>query len=425
VRDNVSREQAWSIMVHGATSAIQGRLSRFLETVPGQTFLALSFNLVSLFAGGLMALFTPQFSVSPWILALFPPVLTVRGGIGGIFSGNLATMLHLGLVEPRLRDNTPSYYGLVKSVMAITVVDALVLGTVSFIFNLASGNVSPGMWHIFVSVPTVACTLAVGFSVPITSYIAIETYKKGLDPDIIVYPILASMNDIIVTAFYVAVVSLILLGDPASMVLGAVFVLILAAVAVLAYLSRGDAFFRQTIREGTTVVVLSSLFGSVNGVVLSRMSGTMERIPGLMAMYPAITNALGNIGSIIGSQATTSMALGTARGFREELGDAGRKIAQVEAPAALMHVVFAFTAWLITGPGAPGVSLATLLAVALTANLLSFGVISVFALYSAHLAFERGLNPDNVVIPAITTASDSAATLALSPAVAAARLLGL
>jgi len=425
VRDNVSREQAWSIMVHGATSAIQGRLSRFLETVPGQTFLALSFNLVSLFAGGLMALFTPQFSVSPWILALFPPVLTVRGGIGGIFSGNLATMLHLGLVEPRLRDNTPSYYGLVKSVMAITVVDALVLGTVSFIFNLASGNVSPGMWHIFVSVPTVACTLAVGFSVPVTSYIAIETFKKGLDPDIIVYPILASMNDIIVTAFYVAVVSLILLGGPASLGLGAVFVLILAAVVVLAYRSRGDAFFRQTISEGTAVVVLSSLFGSVNGVMLSRMSGTLERIPGLMAMYPAITNALGNIGSIIGSQATTSMALGTARGFREELGDAGRKIAQVEAPAALMHVVFAFTAWLITGPGAPGVSLTRLLAVALTANLLSFGVISVFALYSAHLAFERGLNPDNVVIPAITTASDSAATLALFPAVAAARLLGL
>ncbi len=425
MRDNASREQAWSVMVHGATSAIQGRLSRLLETVPGQTLLALSFNLISLFAGGLMAVYTPRFSVSPWILALFPPVLTVRGGIGGIFSGNLATMLHLGLVEPRLRDNTPSYYGLVKSVMAITVVDALVLGSVSFLFNLASGTATPGMWPIFVSVPTVACTLAVGFSVPVTSYIAILTYRRGLDPDIVVYPILASMNDIIVTVFYVAVVSLVLMGGTAYLGLGTVFALILAAVALLAHRSRGDSFFRQTIREGTTVVVLSSLFGSVNGVVLSRMSGTLTRTPGLMAMYPALTNALGNIGSIIGSQATTGMALGTSRGFREELEDAGREIAKVEAPAALMHVVFAFTAWLITGPGAPGVSLATLLAVALTANLLSFGVISVFALYSAHQAFERGLNPDNVVIPAITTLSDSAATLALSPAVAAARLLGL
>jgi mgtE-like transporter len=425
VRDSASRERAWSVMVYGATSAIQGRLSHFLETVPGQTLLALSFNLVSLFAGGLMAVFTSRFSVSPWILALFPPVLTVRGGIGGIFSGNLATMLHLGLVKPRLRDNTPNYYGLVKSVMTITVVDTLILGSVSFMFNLVSGAATPRMWLIFLSVPTVACTLAVGFSVPVTSYIAIETYRRGLDPDIVVYPILASMNDIIVTTFYVAVVSLVLVGGPTFLGLAAFFASILAAVGFLAYRSRGDAFFRQTLREGTTVVVLSSLFGSVNGVMLSRMSGTLMRIPGLMAMYPALTNALGNVGSIIGSRATTGMALGIARGFREELGDAGRKIAQVEVPAAFMHVVFAFTAWLITGPGAPGVSLATLLVVALTSNLLSFSVISVFALYSAHQAFRRGLNPDNVVIPAITTASDTAATLVLSPAVAAAKLLGL
>jgi mgtE-like transporter len=281
------------------------------------------------------------------------------------------------------------------------------------------------MWLIFLSVPTVACTLAVSFSVPIASYIAIMTYRRGLDPDIIVYPILASMNDIIVTVFYVAVVSLVLVGGPLFLGLGAFFILILAVVGYVAYRSRGDGFFRQTLREGTTVVVLSSLFGSVNGVMLSRMSGTLERTPGLMAMYPALTNALGNIGSIIGSQTTTGMALGYARSFMEELRGAGRKIVQVEVPAAFMHVVFAFTAWLITGPGSPGVSLMTLLAVALATNLLSFGVISVFALYSAHLAFERGLNPDNVVIPAITTVSDTTATLALTPAVVAAKLLGL
>ncbi len=425
MRDNASREQAWSVMVNGATSAIQGRLSQFFETVPGQTLLALSFNLVSLLAGGLMAVYTPQFSASPWILALFPPVLTVRGGIGGIFSGNLATMLHLGLVKPQLRDNTPNYYGLVKSVMTITVIDTLILGSVSFIFNLASGTASPGMWLIFLSVPTVACTLTVSFSVPITSLIAIETYRRGLDPDIVVYPILASINDIIVTTFYVAVVSLVLVGGPIFLVLVALFALILAAVGIVAYRSRGDGFFRQTLREGTTVVVLSSLFGSVNGVMLSRMSGTLERIPGLMVMYPALTNALGNIGSIIGSQTTTSMALGYARSFMEELRGAGRNIVQVEVPAAFMHVVFALAAWLITGPGAPGVSLVTLLVVAISSNLLSFGAVSVFALYSAHLAFERGLNPDNVVIPAITTVSDTTATLALPPAVFAAKLLGL
>ncbi|MBN2335727.1 magnesium transporter [Candidatus Bathyarchaeota archaeon] len=412
-------------MVFGATTAIPGRLSRFFNTVPGQTLIALSFNLISLFAGGLMAVFTPQFTANPWILALFPPVLTVRGGIGGIFSGNLATMLHLGLVKPRLRDNTPSFYGLVKSVLVITALDTVVLGLVSFAFNLVSGNATPDMWVIFLVVPTVACLLAVGFSLPLTSYIAIETYRRGLDPDILVYPILASVNDIVVTTFYVATVSLVLVGGPLFLGVKALFVLIVAVIGYLAKQSRLDMFFRQTLREGTFVVVISSLFGSVNGVALSRLGGSLKQIPGLMAMYPALTNALGNIGSIIGSQTTTRMALGYARSFAEELRDAGVSLVQVEVPAAFMHVVFAVTAWLITGPSTPGVNLLTLLVIALVSNLASFGVISVFALFSAHQAFERGLNPDNIVIPAITSVSDTIATLAVTPAIMAARLLGL
>ena len=63
-----------------------------------------------------MVVFTPMFSVNPWILALFPPILTVRGGIGGIFSGNLATMMHLGLVKPRIRGNTEQYKDLIKMI---------------------------------------------------------------------------------------------------------------------------------------------------------------------------------------------------------------------------------------------------------------------------------------------------------------------
>ena len=87
-----------------------------------------------------MAVFTPIFSVNPWILALFPPILTVRGGIGGIFSGNLATMMHLGLVKPQIRGNTEHYRGLIKSVIVITVMDTLILGAFSFIVNVINGS---------------------------------------------------------------------------------------------------------------------------------------------------------------------------------------------------------------------------------------------------------------------------------------------
>ena len=369
-----------------------------------------------------MSIFTPQFAEAPWILALFPPILTVRGGIGGILSGNLATMLHLGMVNTNIRENTEEFWSLIRSVLVITAIDAFILGFLSFALNLMTGRAVPSQFFLFIIVPMVACMSAVSLSIPLTSFIAVETFKRGLDPDILVYPILASANDIIVTVFFVLTVFSVLWGGAAFMVLVSLFVLILCSVGYLAWSSWEDRFFHQTLREGTTVIVVSSLFGSINGVFLSNLQGSLSSKPGLIVMYPALTNALGNIGSILGSTTTTALALGSARSFKEELAESGRSILYVEAPAAFMHVVFAVTSWLIAGPGA---SLGFLLTIALFTNVTSFMFIALFSLSFAHLSFQRGLNPDNVVIPAITSVSDSTATIAISPAILVAGLLGL
>jgi mgtE-like transporter len=370
-----------------------------------------------------MAVFTPQFSLSPWILALFPPILTIRGGIGGIFSGNLSTMLHLGLVKPQLRENTDAYWGLVKSVLVITVIDTLILGSFSFVINLVNGSALLDQWFLFICVPTVACMLAVLTSIPLTSFIAIETFNRGLDPDIIVYPILASVNDIVVTCFFVGVIFFVLWEGVYYSVLVLFFFFILASIGYLASLMLSEKFFQQALREGTFVVIISSLFGSINGVLLTNLGPSLKAKPGLMILYPALTNSLGNVGSIIGSSMTTNIALGYARSFLEELRESGRFIVQVELPAAFIHVVFGVVSYLLSA--SQGASLFYLISVALTCNLLSFLVISVFALWSAHISFERGLNPDNIVIPAITSLSDTTATLAITPAILIAKLLGL
>ncbi len=409
--------------MHGATTVLWGRIRQFFETVSGQALIGLSFNIISLFAGGLIAIFTPQFRQSPWILALFPPILTIRGGIGGIFSGNLATMLHLGLVKPQLRNNTDSYWNLVKSVLVITVIDTLILGSFSFVINLVNGSALPSQWFLFICVPTIACMMAVLTSIPLTSFLAIETFKRGLDPDILVYPILASVNDIVVTSFFVTVIFFVLWSGIFYTVLVLLFILILSSAGYLVSRMRNEKFFLQTLREGTFIVVISSIFGSINGVLLSNLSVSLAAKPGLMTLYPALTNSLGNIGSIIGSKMTTSIALGYARSFMEELKESGMSIIQVEIPAAFMHIVFGVISYLLSAK--QGASLVFLISIALTCNLLSFIIISVFALWSAHVSFERGLNPDNVVIPAITSLSDTTATVAVTPALLIAKLIGL
>ena len=380
---------------------------------------------MSLFAGGLISLLTPQFQAAPWILALFPPILTIRGGIGGIFSGNLATMLHLGLIRPRIRDNTPVYTQLISSIFVITLLDTLAMGVFSFALNLAFGQASIGEAFFFIVIPPVACVTAMALSIPLTSIIAIATFRKGLDPDILVYPILASINDIMVTATFVATIFMVLSGGAYVYLLIGVFLLILVLTALLTWRNRRVKFFYQTIREGTTVVIMSSLFGSLNGYFLSTMSGNLLRYPGVVVLYPALTNALGNIGSIIGSTKTTSLALGDVRSLKEEVRSALGQILQVESVALPMHAVFGLVTYGIVAASIPGARLPILVGGALISNLMTFGFMALFALWIAHIAFNRGLNPDNVVIPVITSLSDSAATLSLLPSIAILSLIGV
>ena len=396
---------------------------RFHRSVPAQTLVALSFNVVSLFAGALIYLIAPRFRTATWILALFPPILTIRGDISGIFSGNLTTMLHLGLVRPRIRGNTEIYHRLVSTVFVITFIDTLGMGLISFTMNFLLNRVSLGQLYLFAYVPTISCIMTVALTLPLTSLIAIATFRRGLDPDILVYPILSSINDIVVAASFVATVSLVMAADAAPYLLEAVFIGIMLISLFLAWRNRRNEFFSKTIREGATIVILSSIFGSINGVFLSSLKQSLLHHPGIVVLYPALMSGLGNIGSIVGSVTTTSLALGYVRSFREEVRTGLRRIFQVEAVAALMHIVFGIVAYLIVRPTSRLASLPFLMGVALVSNLSSFLVISVFALVVAFYAFKRGLNPDNVVIPAITSTSDTVATLSMLPAIAILKLI--
>jgi mgtE-like transporter len=155
------------------------------------------------------------------------------------------------------------------------------------------------------------------------------------------------------------------------------------------------------------------------------MGARFQTHPGLVVLYPALTNALGNIGSIIGSTKTTSLALGSVRNFREEVKSAVSSILQVEAVALGMHIVFGIVTYLIVTPASSGVNLIFLVSVAVTANISTFLVIGFFAFVIAYFSFRRGLNPDNIVIPAITTVSDSLVTIAVNPVIHVLKLFGL
>jgi len=383
------------------------------KRVFSQSLLALMFNVGGLVSGRLVVIFAPVFTASPWILALFPLVLTVRGGTSGILSGKIGTMLHTGEFKPQFRGNTGVLWILIKSTFVVTFSATLGMGFLAFMIQAIFHHVSFQTLPIFVVLPVLTSTISVLIAIPLTLFVAIKTYQSGIDPDILVYPVMSTTNDLIVSIIFLLLVNLILTSSSFVLVYGAI-IIILALISIFIVVNTyRDTLFSKTIREGVLIILLSSVFGIANGVILTSFRTEIEQIPSVLILYPALIAALGDMGSILGSMETTKLALGYVSSFNRVLRDVLVDLISIESAAFIVHMIFAFVTqgigWISQIPS----DLLQLIQIAGLSNLFSFFFISFVSLFIATQTFRYGLDPDNFVIPLTSSLSDTISTLVL------------
>ncbi|MCX8188639.1 MAG: magnesium transporter [Nitrososphaeria archaeon] len=383
----------------------------FKTSIFRQSLTALFFDLGGLLSGSVAAYYYPMFGNLVWILLLFTPLLTVRGNIGGIFSGKLGTMLHLGLAKPSLFKNTPEFYSLIKAIFSLTFFDTLAIGAISFTLNYAFGLISLEHLPYFLLIPPFTCMLAILISIPAASIVGIEVFKRGLDPDIFIYPFMSTFDDILITFCYFTIVGFIIYFDN-LFIMFLILALVMIYFSVIVFKNRRDNVFRRTILEGAPTVVLASLFGVFGGMGLGSLKKKIEDMPSILIIYPALIDALGDIGSILGSMETTKLALGYTTSLVKTFKETFADLVSVESAAAVIHVIFATIGFTISGLGSFSFLL-YLISITLFSNIISFLFISIFSLTVATQTFKYGLDPDNFVIPLVASVSDVAATLSL------------
>ena len=172
-----------------------------------QTTLAYLFDIAGLIAGFLIAYQLNVFEHYRWALALYPALISMRI-INGLLSGRLSTALHLGTITPQFSKNTQSFYKLLHGIIALTLVTSLTVSVISVFFGYLFLGIRLSDFPALLSM-TVS-TLAIGllFSF-VTVKVAFVSFKRGLDPDIIVYPVIATSASIFITICYVGVLELL------------------------------------------------------------------------------------------------------------------------------------------------------------------------------------------------------------------------
>lgn len=379
-----------------------------------QSMLSLAFSFGSILAGLIVANSLGLLSYEPWVLALYPGILSMRGVVGGLFTGRLSTALHLGTIDVKVSGSrTKNLRLLLSSIVALTFESSILLATIASLFSWALWGINTlgGISIFFVVIATMGLSVLV--ISPLTIAVALVSVNRGLDPDITTYPIVSTLADILVTLCYILVLSMYFtLGRVGNLgVLTICFAFSFIVLIVLFQTFRKSEFIR-TIKESAYTVIIVAVIVNITGAVLSQIRVLVGWRPEIYVVYPALINMMGAVGAIIGSTVTTKLALGILDSsltsiIRHRIQIVGSWLAAIILSLLLTFISFLYRSseGIVFALKLLGLYIGAILFAGLFMILISFSI--------AILTFHRGLDPDNFVIPLESSLADAITTVSL------------
>jgi len=132
-------------------------------------------------------------SYLPLFLIAIPVINGVGGNIGSILGAHIASGLHVGSIKLSVHD----------SVMHETVITAIIMGTITYAFlsigiyliGVINGLAMNVTMLSFISTFLATGVLLIGLLSAVSVITAFISFKKGIDPDDVVAPVVTTIGD--------------------------------------------------------------------------------------------------------------------------------------------------------------------------------------------------------------------------------------
>jgi mgtE-like transporter len=170
-------------------------------------------------------------------------------------------------------------------------------------------------------------------------------------------------------------------------------------------LLRADA---SGVRAGFFALLISSFGDLVAGLTLGSITGTLDRLPGLLVLVPAAIGMRGNVFGALGSRLGTMIHAGTFRVSNRIETQVGQNAAAAFALSLSVSVVLAVLAKTLSAAFglAHTISMVDFFVVSVMGALLASIVVLVITVAVAAFCARRELDLDNVAAPIVTAAGD-------------------
>jgi mgtE-like transporter len=144
----------------------------------------------------------------PVILALIPVINGVGGNIGGVLGARLASGLHTGFIDTNLKGQTLKTNvasTLVMGILAFSILAVLLYGILPLV-GISVDVIGFGKLIIIMVGAGLILTITL---IGITIFAAIYSFKRGLDPDNYVIPIVTTSGDVLGIISLLLIVNLV------------------------------------------------------------------------------------------------------------------------------------------------------------------------------------------------------------------------
>jgi len=375
--------------------------------------MAYAFNISGIVAGTMVAYHVGLFSLVPWAIAVYPAVLSARGVIAGLFCGRLSTGLHLGTVRPRFFGNTKSFYLLFQAIVMLTLEASIAMSLVATLFGSLFLGIPASEFFNILSVILATMALSLLIISPLTMIVSFLSFKHGLDPDIIVYPVESTISDLLITMTYILVVNLFLLfGSVGRYLIVFVGLILLCIATYLLSKNAREPEFVKTIRESFLTLVFVAFIVNVTGSTLGKIAEVVGERREIYTVYPALIDTIGDVGAVVGSTATTKLALGTLKSSLSSIRNHIIEISGAWAASLIMFFTYSILSLIIQGLFTlPNFIKFTVML--FSTNMIAASFIIIVSYAAAILTYQKGLDPDNFVIPIESSLADSITTISL------------
>lgn len=167
-----------------------------------------------------------------------------------------------------------------------------------------------------------------------------------------------------------------------------------------------DWTVRAITRAMLPVLLVLTVIEIGSGLVLGSFESVLLTYPSLLVLVPVTIGTAGNLGSILAARLSTSFHLGTLSFSPEDELLAGNALATV-ALALTVFPLVGFGAWALAAlTGGATLSAPTVVLVSVTSGVVLAVLAVLVTAVATYVAYRRGLDPDDVVIPVVTNTCD-------------------